>query len=63
MAVAMAEKKKSIRVYEYGCGLGEIQNLDIAIDQMRRRIEFWNRLVEVDRDVRAKGDVRIFVEN
>lgn len=59
MAVAMAEKK-SIRVYEYGCGHGEIRNLDIAIEQMRRRIEFWNRLVEVDRDVRAKMDARLF---
>jgi len=49
-----------IRVYEYGCGPGEIENLHVAIEQMRRRIEFWNQLVEIDNDVRSKMEELLF---
>lgn len=50
----------AIRVYEYGCGRGQIEGLEPAIDQMRRRTEFWNRLVEIDNDVRGE-DGRVVV--
>jgi len=50
----------SIRVYEYGCGLGEIEGLNVAIEQMHRRTEFWNRLVEIDNDVRRRMDALLF---
>jgi len=49
-----------IRVYEYGCGRGPIEGLEPAIDQMRRRTEFWNRLVEIDNDVRKRMDALLF---
>jgi len=49
-----------IRVYEYGCGRGQVEGLDLAIDQMRRRTEFWNRMVEIDIDVRARMDALLF---
>jgi transposase len=50
----------AIRVYEYGCGVGQIEGLEPALDQMRRRIDFWNRLVEIDNDVRARMDALLF---
>jgi len=50
----------AIRVYEYGCGRGQIEGLEPALDQMRRRIDFWNRLVEIDNDVRARMDILLF---
>jgi hypothetical protein len=49
-----------IRVYEYGCGRGEIEGLASAIEQMRRRTEFWNRLVEIDNDIRARMEALLF---
>lgn len=49
-----------IRVYEYGCGRGQIEGLEPAVDQMRRRTEFWNRLVEIDNDVRVRMDALLF---
>jgi hypothetical protein len=49
-----------IRVYEYGCGRGRIEGLDAAIDQMRRRTDFWNHLVEIDHDVRARMNTLLF---
>ncbi len=49
-----------IRVYEYGCGRGQIDGLDLAIEQMRRRIEFWNSMVEIDNDVREKMEALLF---
>jgi Putative transposase DNA-binding domain len=57
----MAKSKlMAIRVYEYGCGRGQIEGLGPAIDQMRCRTEFWNRLVEIDNDVRARMDAWLF---
>src|ERR1700677_4072174 len=50
----------AIRTYEYGCGRGPIEGLECAIEQMRRRTEFWNRLVEIDNDVRARMDDLLF---
>jgi hypothetical protein len=50
----------AIRVYEYGCGRGQIDGLEPAIEQMRRRTELWNRMVEIDNDVRARMDALLF---
>ncbi len=50
----------AIRVYEYGCGRGQIMGLEAALDQMQRRVDFWNRLVEIDNDVRARMDALLF---
>jgi hypothetical protein len=50
----------AIRVYEYGCGHGQIEGLEPAIEQMRRRRELWNRLVEIENDVRARMDALLF---
>jgi hypothetical protein len=49
-----------IRVYEYGCGREAIRGLDIAIEQMFRRNELWNRIVEIDNEVRTKMDATLF---
>ncbi len=49
-----------IRVYEYGCGRGKIEGLACAIEQMRRRTEFWNQLVQIDNDVRARMEAWLF---
>jgi len=49
-----------IRVYEYGCGGEAIRGLDIAIEQMFRRNELWNRIVEIDNEVRTKMDATLF---
>ena len=49
-----------IRVYEYGCGCEAIRGLDIAIEQMFRRNELWNQLVEIDNEVRTKMEATLF---
>lgn len=49
-----------VRVYEYGCGREAIRGMDIAIDQMFRRNELWNRIVEIDNDVRTKMEATLF---
>ena len=49
-----------IRVYEYGCGREAIRGLDIAIEQMFRRNKLWNRIVEIDNEVRTKMDATLF---
>ena len=49
-----------IRVYEYGCWHEAIRGLDIAIEQMFRRNDLWNRIVEIDNDVRTKMDTALF---
>jgi len=49
-----------IRVYEYGSGGEAIRGLDIAIEQMFRRNELWNRIVEIDNEVRTKMDATLF---
>ena len=51
----MADKPhKSYLAYEYGCG-NAIRGVEQAIDQMRRRNQLWNRLVEIDRAHRVKS--------
>lgn len=51
---------KLVRVFEYGCGHDAIRGLDVAIEQMFRRNELWNRIVEIDNDVRTKMDATLF---
>jgi len=48
-----------VRVLSYGVPRAAIRqhgasNLELAIDQMRRRNALWNRLVEIDRAIRAE---------
>ena len=54
------ERNTLIRVYEYGCGRQAIRGLDIAIEQMFRRNELWNRIVEIDNEVRTKMEPTLF---
>ena len=49
-----------IRVYEYGCGREAIRGMDIASDQMLRRNELWNRMVEIDNEIRTKMEAALF---
>jgi len=49
-----------VRVYEYGCGREAIRGMDLAIDQMFRRNELWNRIVEIDNEVRTKMEATLF---
>ena len=58
-----AERGKTLtRVYEYGCWREAICGLDIAVEQMFRRNELWNRIVEIDNDVRTKMDATLFAK-
>ena len=45
-----------IRVYEYGCWTEPVRGLQEAIEQMFRRNLLWNRLVEIDSEIRDKMD-------
>lgn len=45
-----------VRVYEYGCAREAIRGMDAAIDQILRRNELWNRIVEIDNEIRTKMD-------
>ncbi len=56
--MAYGHKAGDCRVYEYGCGHSPIrrglgQNLELAKQEMRRRVGLWNRLVELDQQERA----------
>jgi transposase len=44
---------KPCMVFEYGC-LQPTMNEDIAIEQIRLRNSFWNKLVEIEREHQAK---------
>jgi hypothetical protein len=48
-----------VRVYEYGCGRQAVCGMDLALEQMFRRNELWNRIVEIDNDVRTKMDAAL----
>jgi len=50
----------AVRVYEYGCGPGTFNGLERAIEQMHRRNAFWNRVVEIDNDIRTRMDAVLF---
>lgn len=50
-----------VRVYTYDVPRtalrnGHGSNLDLGIEQMRRRVMLWNRLVEIDRAIRAEQE-------
>ncbi len=49
-----AQRNTSFRVFEYGC-LSPLANEDIALEQMRKRNEFWNRLVSIEGEYRKKS--------
>ncbi len=40
-------------VYEYGC-LSPVNGREAALEQMRRRQQLWNSLVEIERDYRSR---------
>lgn len=44
---------KPCMVYEYGC-LAPVFGEEALLAEMRRRNDFWNKLVEIDHDYRAK---------
>jgi hypothetical protein len=52
--------RRTVRAYEYGCGREAIRGLDTAIEQMRRRNDLWNRMVEIDNDIRTKIDAILY---
>lgn len=51
----------AVRVYVYGVSRAALrqhggERLDLAVEQMRRRTALWNRLVEIDRAIRAEQE-------
>lgn len=44
-----------VQMYEYGCRNGIIGGLDVALDQMERRIQLWNKFVEIERGIRERA--------
>jgi hypothetical protein len=50
----------AVRVYEYGCGPGTFKGLDRAIEQMQHRNAFWNRIVDIDNNIRTRMDALLF---
>lgn len=46
-------ESKPCMVFEYGCRL-PIAGEEFALDQMRKRNALWNKLVEIEREYRAK---------
>ncbi len=49
------ESKGFVQMYEYGCRNKPIAGLDVALDQMERRVQLWNRFVEIEREIRRKA--------
>jgi hypothetical protein len=43
-----------VQMYEYGCGSEPPTGLDAALIQMERRVQLWNRFVQIERDIRVK---------
>ena len=58
----MATPEYLVRVYEYGCGRDALRGLETAIEQMRRRNELWNRMVEIDKAIRKKMEPLLFAK-
>ena len=56
-AGAEASGEMLVRVYEYGCGREAVRGMGTAIDQILRQNELWNRIVEIDNEIRTKMDV------
>ena len=46
-------KAKPCKVYEYGC-LPPISGKDVLIEELHRKQQFWNRLVEIEHAHREK---------
>lgn len=44
-----------VQMYEYGCRNVPIAGLDKALEQMERRVQLWNRFVEIERDIRRRA--------
>jgi hypothetical protein len=60
VAVPNAELHRGlVRVYEYGCGRNAVSGMELALEQMFRRNELWNRIVEIDNDVRTKMEAAL----
>ena len=55
------KSKGFIQMYEYGCRNRPVAGLDVALDQMERRIRLWNRFVEIEREIRRKA--RLLLSN
>jgi hypothetical protein len=46
------KSKGFVQMYEYGCRDEPITGLNAALDQMERRVQLWNRFVEIEREIR-----------
>jgi hypothetical protein len=49
------KSKDFVQMYEYGCRNEPIAGLDTALDQMERRVQLWNRFVEIEREIRRRA--------
>ena len=56
------KSKGFVQMYEYGCRNESIAGLDVALDQMERRVQLWNRFVEIEREIRRRARLLLFDE-
>ena len=49
------KSKGFVQMYEYGCRNEPVGGLDAALDQMERRVQLWNRFVEIEREIRRRA--------
>lgn len=49
--------KGFVQIYEYGCRNTVIRGLDVALDQMERRVRLWNRFVEIEKEIRQRARI------
>ena len=57
------KSKGFVQMYEYGCRNEPIAGLDAALDQMERRVQLWNRFVEIERETRRRARSLVFDES
>jgi Putative transposase DNA-binding domain len=56
------KSKGFVQMYEYGCRNEPIAGLDAALDQMERRVQPWNRFVEIERETLRRVRSLVFDE-
>jgi Putative transposase DNA-binding domain len=44
-------------MYEYGCRNEPVAGLEAALVQMERRVELWNRFVEIEQEIRRRAQL------
>jgi Putative transposase DNA-binding domain len=46
-----------VQMYEYGCRNEPVAGLEAALDQMERRVQLWNRFVEIEQEIRRRAQL------